>query len=187
MFSARGVPSGGSDCIAALLRAFEALPPGAALTAAGVCAADAVSSNGLLAPSSPPASWRLAPSLFLVGAMLEKPMGAASSVLSRFAAPPVCEVAARASYICNFGIDVLPHGTLDTLETLAAGALQVWDAGVIAQRCELGLREAMHPLLAEGRLYGLLMRGYERHDLGNPVDYWATMLLFSGAPAGARR
>ena len=184
VFTLRGETAGGEGAFRTLLRAYAQLPSGSALTAAGTCAADAVRVNGLLAARPPLDDVANVdggvPALFVVDEMLEKP-AADDPKLERFAIRQQRMARLRhhvgghttTRFVCNFGLDVLPYDMLYTLE--AADATRF-----APSTAELGLRESMHDIVAAGRLFGLHMHGFQRHDIGNPADYAATLLLFAG-------
>lgn len=168
-------PAPGAGCFEALQQRFTALQEqyddrDLALTSVGSCTLDEVPSNGLVAAATHgrPASSH---GCFQVGSMVEKPE-AEPAVVQQYSVPN----GADTSYLCNFGIDILPFCTFEILRDLKQRQGRVASGSVTARTPpELGLRQAQGELMRVGRLFGLTMDGYSRHDFGNPDVYWSTL------------
>ena len=182
---ASAVAGSGARCVELLQVQAATLAPELGLTAVGTCSLPETSTAGLVSPAGPFYAATLSPPhsslrVFPVAAILEKPAaGTPTNNLARFEVPGSAGGSgggggdSERSFLCFFGLDILPQRIFALLEEAAARTLP-------ANR-ELCLRAAMARLADEGRLCGGLMpASCERHDVGNPQAYLASLRAFAG-------
>ena len=178
---ASAVAGSGARCVELLQMQAATLAPELGLTAVGTCSLLETSAAGLVSPAGPLHAAALSPPhsslrVFPVAAILEKPAaGTPANSLARYEVPGSGGVGvgdSERSFLCFFGLDILPQRIFAHLEAAAR---------TLPANRELCLRAAMARLADEGRLCGGLMpASCERHDVGNPQAYLASLRAFAG-------